>query len=104
MANDPAQDALPAGMSASSFSSLFQAVNGLRNRRALVALIGSTVLGVLVAGLLVAMGGGFLASAPRASSSTSWRSAPASTRPACCTWTTPAASRRAARSTRWSTG
>jgi hypothetical protein len=65
MANDPAHDALPAGMSANAFSSLFQAINGLRNRRALVALIGCTVLGVLVAGLLVAMSGtlGFLASA-----------------------------------------
>nr|MDQ2734831.1 hypothetical protein [Pseudomonadota bacterium] len=57
MANDLAQDALPAGMSANAFSSLFQAINGLRNRRALIALIGCTVLGVLVAGLLVAMSG-----------------------------------------------
>ncbi|MDQ2928698.1 MAG: hypothetical protein M3R22_11155 [Pseudomonadota bacterium] len=65
MANDLAQDALPAGMSANAFSSLFQAINGLRNRRALIALIGCTVLGVLVAGLLVAMSGtlGFIATA-----------------------------------------
>jgi hypothetical protein len=64
MATDPAQAALPAGMSANAFSSLFQAVNGLRNRRALAALIGCTVLGVLVAGLLMAMSGalGFIAS------------------------------------------
>jgi hypothetical protein len=63
MPNDPAQAALPAGISANAFSSLFQAVNGLRNRRALVALIGCTVVGVLVAGLLVAMSGtlGFMA-------------------------------------------
>ena len=47
--------ALPAGMSATAFSSLFQAVNGLRNRRALVALIACTVGGVLIAGLLLAM-------------------------------------------------
>ena len=56
MSPDPAQNApLPAGMSANAFSSLFQAVNGLRNQRALVALIGCAVTGVLVAGLLVAM-------------------------------------------------
>jgi len=63
MATDPAQAALPAGMSANAFSSLFQAVNGLRNRRAVAALIGCTVLGVLVAGLLMAMSGalGFIA-------------------------------------------
>ena len=58
MSTDPAQNAvLPAGMSATAFSSLFQAVNGLRNRRALVALIGCTVSGVLVAGLLLALSG-----------------------------------------------
>jgi hypothetical protein len=64
MPNDPAQAALPAGISANAFSSLFQAVNGLRNQRALIALIGCTVAGVLVAGLLVAMSGtlGFMAS------------------------------------------
>jgi hypothetical protein len=63
MATDPAQAALPAGISANAFSSLFQAVNGVRNRRALAALIGCTVLGVLVAGLLMAMSGalGFVA-------------------------------------------
>ena len=58
MSNETASAALPAGMSANAFSSLFQAVNGLRNQRALVAMIGCTVLGVLVAGLLVAVGGG----------------------------------------------
>ncbi len=64
MATDPAQAALPAGMSANAFSSLFQAVNGLRNRRALAALIACAVVGVLVAGLLVMMTGtlGFSAS------------------------------------------
>ena len=57
MSPDPAQNApLPAGMSANAFSSLFQAINGLRNVPALVALIGCAVTGVLVAGLLVAMG------------------------------------------------
>ncbi len=56
MSTDPVQNAaLPAGMSAMAFSSLFQAVNGLRNRRALVALIGCTVGGVLLAGLLLAL-------------------------------------------------
>ena len=47
MLTDPAQADLPGGMSAKAFSSLFQAVNGLRNRRALIALVGCTVLGVL---------------------------------------------------------
>ena len=63
MANDPAQATLPAGLSAGAFSSLFQAVNGLRNRSALLAMIGCTVVGVLVAGLLFAMSGalGFIA-------------------------------------------
>jgi hypothetical protein len=63
MPSDPAPAALPAGISASAFSSLFQAVNGLRNRPALGALVGCTVVGVLVAGLLMAMSGalGFLA-------------------------------------------
>ena len=57
MSTDTVENAaLPAGMSATAFSSLFQAVNGLRNRRALVALIACTVGGVLIAGLLVAMG------------------------------------------------
>lgn len=58
MSTVPADNApLPAGMSANAFSSLFQAVNGLRNPRALVALIGCTVSGVLVAGLLLLMAG-----------------------------------------------
>jgi hypothetical protein len=63
MATDPAQATLPAGLSAGAFSSLFQAVNGLRNRAALLAMIGCTVVGVLVAGLLFAMSGtlGFIA-------------------------------------------
>jgi hypothetical protein len=44
-------------------SSVFQAVAGLRNRRAIVAMLGCTFVGVIVAGLLVAMTGtlGFLA-------------------------------------------
>ena len=54
----PVEDSpLPAGMSATAFSSLFQAVNGLRNRRALIALIACTVSGILLAGLLMAMSG-----------------------------------------------
>ena len=36
------------GLSADAFSSLFQAINGLRNRRALLALLGCMVVGVLV--------------------------------------------------------
>ncbi|MEO8080574.1 MAG: hypothetical protein ABI641_08590 [Caldimonas sp.] len=63
MAQDPAQAALPAGLSANAFSSVFQAINGLRNRRAIVALLGCTIVGVLVSVLLVAMAGtiGFFA-------------------------------------------
>jgi hypothetical protein len=59
MSNETASAALPAGMSANAFSSLFQAVNGLRNKRALVAMIGCAVVGVLLAGLLVSVGGVF---------------------------------------------
>lgn len=42
---------LVGGLSPDAFSSLFQAINGLRNRRALVAMLGCLVIGVLVAGL-----------------------------------------------------
>jgi hypothetical protein len=55
MAIDPAPAALPAAMSAHAFSSLFQAVSGLRNRRAIVALLGCLFAGVIVAGLLAMM-------------------------------------------------
>ena len=56
MSSNPAENAtLPAGISANAFSSLFGAINGLRNRRALTALMGCLVGGVLVAGLLVAL-------------------------------------------------
>ncbi len=63
MAIEPARGALPAGLSANAFSSLLQAVAGLRNRRALAALLGCLVVGILVSGLLVAMAPalGFLA-------------------------------------------
>jgi hypothetical protein len=55
MLTDPPTSTLPAGISAHAFSSLFQAVNGLRDRRAIVALLGCMVGGVLVAALLMAM-------------------------------------------------
>lgn len=47
---DPTQqpDAI-GGLSTDAFTSLFQAINGLRNRRALVAMLGCMVMGVLVA-------------------------------------------------------
>ncbi|HZW75678.1 MAG TPA: hypothetical protein VFF43_19175, partial [Caldimonas sp.] len=48
-------DAPPAGLSGDTFSSLLQAVTGLRNRRAVVAMLSCTFVGVLVAGLLFAM-------------------------------------------------
>ncbi|MEP7102957.1 MAG: hypothetical protein ABI781_20785 [Burkholderiales bacterium] len=39
------------GLSPDAFSSLFQSINGLRNRRALFAMLGCMVAGVLIAGL-----------------------------------------------------
>ena len=68
MSSDIASEAAPAGLSGHAFSSLFQAVTGLRNRRALIAMLGCMFVGVIVGGLLVAMTGslgmfaGFLAS------------------------------------------
>jgi hypothetical protein len=60
MSSNPAEAApLPAGISATAFSSLFGAINGLRNRRALIALMGCLVGGILVAGLLFRMGSFF---------------------------------------------
>jgi hypothetical protein len=57
MSIDIAPEPAPAGLSGHAFSSLFQAVSGLRNRRALVAMLGCMFVGVIVAGLLVAMTG-----------------------------------------------
>jgi len=57
MSIDIAPEAAPAGLSGHAFSSLFQAVTGLRNRRALVAMLGCMFVGVIVGGLLVAMTG-----------------------------------------------
>ncbi|MEO7058052.1 MAG: hypothetical protein ABI281_09020, partial [Caldimonas sp.] len=57
MLTDPPTSTPPAGLSANAFSSLFQAVQGLRDRRAIVALLGCMVTGVLVAALLMAMAG-----------------------------------------------
>jgi hypothetical protein len=62
MAIDPAPAVLPAGLSAHAFSSLFQAVAGLRNRRAIVALLGCLFLGIMIVGLLTILSmqvGGF---------------------------------------------
>ncbi len=57
MSSNPAEAApLPSGISASALSSLFGAINGLRNRRALIAMMGCLVGGVLLAGLLTQMG------------------------------------------------
>src|SRR4249920_1504816 len=39
------------GLSPDAFSSMFQAINGLRNRRALIAMVGCMFAGVLVFGL-----------------------------------------------------
>ena len=57
MSSNPAETSpLPSGISANALSSLFGAINGLRNRRALVAMMGCLVGGVLLAGLLAQMG------------------------------------------------
>ena len=39
------------GLSPDAFSSMFQAINGLRNRRALAAMVGCMFAGVLLFGL-----------------------------------------------------
>ena len=57
MSSDIASEPAPAGLSGHAFSSLFQAVGGLRNRRALAAMLGCTFVGVVVSGLLMAMTG-----------------------------------------------
>ena len=55
MSSETLPDREPAPLSGHAFTSLFQAVGGLRNVRAVVAMLGCTFAGVLVAGLLVAM-------------------------------------------------
>ena len=54
--SDAAAPAVPA-LTSSAFSSVFQAIGGLRNRRALVALLSCLVAGVVVAMLLGLLGG-----------------------------------------------
>ena len=63
MSSDVASDAAHAPISGAVFAGLFQAIDGLRNRRAVIAMVGCTFAGVIVAGLLLAMAGtlGFLA-------------------------------------------
>lgn len=64
MNTSPPRTPLMSGLSPDAFSSLFQAIGGLRNRRALLAMVGCLFAGVLVAGVLTAlagrMGGAFL--------------------------------------------
>ncbi|MDO9353712.1 MAG: hypothetical protein Q7T55_08450, partial [Solirubrobacteraceae bacterium] len=48
---NPTPHATIGGLSPDAFSSLFQSINGLRNRRALLAMLGCMVVGVLVAAL-----------------------------------------------------
>ena len=43
------------GLSTDAFSSMFQAISGLRNRRALLAMLGCLFAGILVAGLFSLM-------------------------------------------------
>ena len=52
---NPSQPGTIGGLSPGAFASLFQAIDGLRNRRALVAMLGCMVVGVLVAGLFTLM-------------------------------------------------
>ena len=54
MSSETLSDA-PRGLSGDAFSSLLRAVTGLRNRRAVVAMLACTFAGVLVAGLLFAL-------------------------------------------------
>ena len=54
MSSDTVSEAAPAGLSGQAFTSLFQAVAGLRNWPALLAMLGCTFLGVLASGLLLA--------------------------------------------------
>ena len=51
----PGSDATIHGLTANAFASLFQSIDGLRNRRALIAMLGCLALGVLVAGLFTVM-------------------------------------------------
>ncbi|CAN5284608.1 hypothetical protein BH11PSE9_BH11PSE9_16280 [soil metagenome] len=64
MNTTPPRTSAISGLSPDAFSSLFQAIGGLRNRRALLAMVGCLFAGVLVAGVLTAlagrMGGAFL--------------------------------------------
>jgi hypothetical protein len=55
MSSETLSDAAPTGLSAHAFSSVFPAVTGLRNRRAVIAMLGCTFVGVLASGLLLAM-------------------------------------------------
>ena len=52
---NPSNPGAIGGLSPDTFSSLFQAINGLRNRRALFAMLGCMVVGVLIAGLFSLM-------------------------------------------------
>jgi hypothetical protein len=63
MLSEIAPDEAREGLGARAFSSLLQAVHGLRNARAVVAMLGCTFVGVIVSGLLLAMTGslGFIA-------------------------------------------
>ncbi|HEY2561998.1 MAG TPA: zinc ribbon domain-containing protein [Caldimonas sp.] len=63
MSSETLSDEAPTGLPAHAFASLLQAVTGLRNVRAVVAMLGCMFVGVIVAGLLLAMTGrlGFLA-------------------------------------------
>lgn len=59
MTTHPANPSPIKGLSSDAFSSLFQAVGALRNRRALIAMLSCLVAGVLLVGLLtVLLGGG----------------------------------------------
>jgi hypothetical protein len=51
----PDSDTTIHGLSAAAFASVFESIDGLRNRRALAAMLGCLAIGVLVAGLCTVM-------------------------------------------------
>jgi hypothetical protein len=57
MTSDVASAGAPAALAGPAFSSLLRAVEGLRNHRAVLAMLGCTFVGVIVAGLLLALSG-----------------------------------------------
>lgn len=64
MLAEPASESSREGLPANAVASLFEALAGLRNRRAIVALLGCAVVGVVVAALVASMAGALGGLAP----------------------------------------